>query len=99
MPDRRRSRFMPLAPMDYSPLLEKALRFAALAHQGQFRKATDIPYLTHPAAVALILLQGGFTDDVILASALLHDVVEDADVPLARLEAEFPAPIAEYVAA
>ncbi|HTI49364.1 MAG TPA: HD domain-containing protein [Planctomycetaceae bacterium] len=85
--------------MDYSPLIEQALRVAAQAHRRQLRKATDIPYFTHPAAVALILLQNGFLDDVILATALLHDVVEDTDFSLAQLQAAFPAPIPEYVAA
>ena len=35
--------------------MERAWRVAAIAHSGQKRKATDIPYLVHPAAVALIL--------------------------------------------
>lgn len=85
--------------MDYSSLVEQSLRVAAQAHRHQFRKATYIPYFTHPAAVALILLQNGFSDDVILATALLHDVIEDTDFSLAQLQAEFPAPIPEYVAA
>jgi (p)ppGpp synthase/HD superfamily hydrolase len=83
----------------YSPLVERALRVAARAHRDQTRKGTDIPYLTHPAAVAWILLRAGFDEDATLAAALLHDVIEDTDYSAARLEAEFPPEVAEAVAA
>src|SRR5262249_28728188 len=79
--------------------IERALRVAARAHREQTRKGTDIPYLTHPAAVALILLRAGFEDEATLAAALLHDVIEDTNYPAARLEAEFPAEVVAYVAA
>ena len=36
---------------------EKALEFATQAHEGQVRKGTDLPYITHPIAVADIALQ------------------------------------------
>jgi (p)ppGpp synthase/HD superfamily hydrolase len=83
--------------MLHSPLIEKALRVAARAHRHQTRKATDIPYFTHPAAVCLILVRAGFDDETALAVALLHDVIEDTDYPQVQLQAEFPAPIPEYV--
>lgn len=61
-------------------LLEKLLRafeFAAVAHKEQTRKeSAGVPYFSHPAAVALILSRGGFSEEVIIAG-LLHDVVED----------------------
>ena len=38
----------------FSPLVERAMRVAAKAHRGQNRKQTDCPYISHPAAVALI---------------------------------------------
>lgn len=83
----------------FSPVVERALRVAAAAHHRQHRKGTVIPYITHPAAVALILLQGGFGDEHVLAAALLHDVVEDTEYSLAQLQTEFPSPIPEFVAA
>src|SRR5262249_7510334 len=83
----------------HSPLVERALRVAARAHRDQTRKGTDIPYLTDPAAVALILVRAGFDDEATLAAALLHDVVEDTDWPAERLRAEFPPQVLEYVSA
>src|SRR5262245_5252668 len=71
-------RFSPRVPVAaYSDRLEHALRFAAEAHQGQVRKKTTIPYITHPFHVALILERHGFDEDT-LVTALLHDVVEDS---------------------
>lgn len=57
--------------------LSEALRFAALKHEGQLRKGTDMPYITHPVAVAgLVAHYGGSEDEII--GGLLHDVAEDA---------------------
>ncbi len=56
--------------------IELALVFAACKHEGQTRKGGDVPYITHPVAVALLVHeQGGNEDEVI--GALLHDTVED----------------------
>lgn len=61
-----------------SPRLQQAFDFAALAHEGQYRKdpVTRIPYFAHCAAVAMLLARYGFTETVIIAG-LLHDVIED----------------------
>ena len=85
--------------MFYSPLVEKALRFAASAHRAQLRKGTDIPYLTHLAGVAVILARAGFDDDEVLAAAFLHDAVEDAGVTLSHVVEAFTPRVAEMVAA
>lgn len=81
------------------PLLEAALRTAAIAHRGQVRKGGDVPYFAHSAAVALILARAGFTDESLLAAAVLHDVVEDTDVTLECLAAQFPPAVIAAVAA
>ncbi len=83
--------------MNYN-LFDKALNFAARAHQGQYRKGTDIPYIVHPVGVAMLLLEINAPDEVIVAG-LLHDVIEDTDATLARLEAEFGPEIARLIAA
>lgn len=83
----------------FSPLVERAMRRAARAHRTQLRKSSDVPYLTHLASVALILQLGGFHDEHVLAAALLHDCVEDAELTLDDLRAEFPPAVVEYVAA
>ena len=79
-------------------LLEAALAFAAVAHQGQKRKGTGIPYIVHPVGVMVVLLQAGETDAEVLAAALLHDTVEDAGITLAELREKFGERVAEIVA-
>lgn len=86
-------------PAGLSMLLERALRVAGTAHAGQHRKGTEIPYLVHPLAVVLILTRAGVDDDETLAAAILHDVVEDTDWTLERLQNEFPSRVVELVAA
>lgn len=54
-----------------------ALAFAAEKHAGQKRKGTRIPYISHPMAVASLVLEYGGGEDEAIA-ALLHDVAEDA---------------------
>ncbi|MFK7818253.1 MAG: HD domain-containing protein [Planctomycetaceae bacterium] len=78
-------------------VVESAIRFAARAHRTQLRKGCDLPYLVHPAAVATILERAGFGDEILLAAAWLHDVVEDTDATLEALAAEFPAEVVEIV--
>jgi len=58
-----------------------------------------VPYFAHAAAVALILARAGFTDESLLAAAVLHDVVEDTGVTLDRLAASFPPEVVAAVAA
>ena len=83
----------------FSPVIERAMRLAVRCHRHQNRKLSDLPYISHPASVALILSQSGFGDEDVLAAALLHDVVEDTDCTLDELSALFPPKVAEYVAA
>jgi len=81
-----------------SPNLERALRWAALAHRGQTRKASETPYVQHVVAVAMILDRLGFAEDVVIAG-LLHDVVEDTNKSIVEVRAEFGDRIADVVAA
>lgn len=82
----------------FSPLVERAMRVAAHQHRNHNRKASVLPYISHPCSVSLILLKAEFDDDEIIAAALLHDVVEDTDYSIEELNAEFPTKVAEYVA-
>jgi guanosine-3',5'-bis(diphosphate) 3'-pyrophosphohydrolase len=77
-----------------------ALQFAADRHRHQRRKdAAASPYINHPIALVHLLHQeAGVSDPVVLASALLHDTVEDTDTSLAELELRFGAEIAGVVA-
>ena len=60
----------------YSDVINHALAFAAKHHDRQVRKGTKLPYLTHPANVAVILTRYGQNDDTVVAG-ILHDVIED----------------------
>jgi (p)ppGpp synthase/HD superfamily hydrolase len=76
--------------------VERALRWAATSHHGQFRKASAVPYLEHLAGVALILARLGFDDETVIAG-LLHDLVEDTGATAQEVEARFGAGVAETV--
>ncbi len=60
----------------YSDRINHALAFAAKHHDRQVRKGTHLPYVTHPANVALILTRYGRDDETVMAG-ILHDVIED----------------------
>src|SRR3954468_19314447 len=60
----------------YSDRINHALAFAAKHHDRQVRKGTRLPYLTHPANVAVILTRYG-QDEPTIISGILHDVIED----------------------
>lgn len=55
----------------------KAVDFAVSAHEGQTRKNTSLPYITHPLHLACHALAMNIVDDEIIAACMLHDVVED----------------------
>lgn len=77
--------------------LEQAAReFCVRAHDGQTRDDGE-PYSTHPIAVAQILRNHGVEDDVTLAAAYLHDVLEDTQVPRNELERLFGDEVAAIV--
>lgn len=60
----------------YSDRINHAFAFAAKHHDRQVRKGTRLPYLTHPANVAIILTRYGRDDETVIAG-ILHDVIED----------------------
>jgi (p)ppGpp synthase/HD superfamily hydrolase len=77
-------------------LVQKAKDFATTAHAGQFRRDGVTPYIGHPAKVAGLL--AGHHEHVV-ATAWLHDVIEDTSVTAPHLEeAGFPRQVVEAVA-
>ncbi|GGE48045.1 guanosine polyphosphate pyrophosphohydrolase [Pullulanibacillus camelliae] len=76
--------------------LDRAIAFAAKAHKKQERKATGIPYISHPFSVAMLLSQIGCSEDVVIAG-LLHDTLEDTETTYEQLQGEFGSTVAEYV--
>ena len=64
-----------------------ALKIMKEKHKGQFRKGKDkVPYINHPLLMACHAFALGISEDDILATVLLHDVVEDCDVTVEELE-------------
>lgn len=75
--------------------ITQAYKVAEKAHEGQLRTSGD-PYITHPLAVASILLDYCMDTDTICA-ALLHDTVEDTDVTPDELRKKFGEDVALMV--
>ncbi|MSO34414.1 MAG: bifunctional (p)ppGpp synthetase/guanosine-3',5'-bis(diphosphate) 3'-pyrophosphohydrolase [Candidatus Nanopelagicaceae bacterium] len=76
-------------------VVERAFEVAERAHKGQLRKSGDA-YITHPVAVAEILLDFGL-DANSIAAALLHDTVEDTSYSQESLRKDFGAEVASLV--
>lgn len=79
-------------------LYADAMRLAWKLHDGQFRKGTTIPYVSHLIAVSSIALEHGANEDEAIA-ALLHDAVEDAGgkPTLEMIRQRFGTAVAEIV--
>ena len=89
----------------YSDRINHALAFAAKHHDQQVRKGTRLPYLTHPANVAIILTRYG-CDETTVVAGILHDVIEDCvtkdytrDMLEQRIAAKFGADVLDTVLA
>lgn len=76
--------------------IEEAIEVAAQAHHGQFRKGTVTPYISHPYAVGLILMNEGCSEEVVIAG-LLHDTVEDTDMTLECIQKRFGETVTDIV--
>lgn len=76
-------------------MIQRAYEIGALAHATQKRKSGE-PYFMHPIAVAHMLADMGADADTV-AAALLHDTVEDTNITLESIEAEFGPTLAELI--
>jgi (p)ppGpp synthase/HD superfamily hydrolase len=79
-------------------IVNQAIIFATKAHEGQTRKGTDIPYITHPFSVGMLLQKENGTDEVI-AAGILHDTIEDTSATYEELASLFGTHIANLVQA
>ena len=62
----------------FTDKINLALKIAAKAHSGQYRKGTNIPYISHPVAVGMII--GQYTnDETTIVAGILHDILEDVN--------------------
>ena len=89
---------MPTKEADLGLVL-KAVHFATWKHRDQKRKdAKASPYINHPVALAMLLwTEGGVRDATVIASALLHDTLEDTETSPVELKGAFGAQIAAIV--
>src|SRR5437868_1921253 len=76
-------------------LLRRAYVFSAFEHKGQVRHSGE-PYLVHPLEVADLLADMKL-DVVAVAAGLLHDIVEDTQTPIERIQDLFGKDIAHVV--
>ena len=82
----------------FMDMVEKAIIFAAKAHDHQKRKGTDIPYITHPFAVGMLLQKEKCSEEVIVAG-ILHDTLEDTETTFEDLTEVFGLHVANLVQA
>ena len=89
--------------MIYTQKMKEAITFTIKTHEvygKQKRKGKDIPYITHPLTVGIILSLAGAEDEVVMAG-LLHDTIEDSvpekKVTKAMLQDRFGDTVADLV--
>ena len=78
-------------------LLDRAIVFAVRAHAGTERRGKGFPYIVHPME-AVEIVATMTPDQKLLAAAALHDTVEDTEVTVEQIRAEFGERIASLVA-
>jgi GTP pyrophosphokinase len=76
-------------------LLRRAYVFSAFEHKGQVRHSGE-PYLVHPLEVADLLADMKL-DVVAIAAGLLHDIVEDTQTPIEKIQELFGLDVAHVV--
>lgn len=78
----------------------KALNFALKNYGNLKRKSGNIHYFIHPLRITLILRAAGFSEfenEDLMIAALFHDLVEDTDISLRKIEDEFGKNVASIV--
>ncbi len=75
--------------------INRAFHVAADAHRSQ-RRSSGESYINHPLSVAHIVADIGL-DEISIAAALLHDAVEDTEITVGDVEAQFGAEVAWIV--
>ncbi|KRO89207.1 MAG: MFS transporter [Cryomorphaceae bacterium BACL29 MAG-121220-bin8] len=81
---------------DDRKLIRLAFNTSVDAHKNQRRKSGE-PYVFHPIAVAKIVASKIGLDAICIASALLHDVIEDTEYDAKRIEKLFGKTICKIV--
>lgn len=76
--------------------IQEALVFSEKAHRGQ-KRLSGHPYIIHPLETALMVLDYEKNNKALVIAALLHDVVEDSEITLEKIEEKYGAEVALIV--
>ena len=79
-------------------IIDNAIEFAVHAHEGEKRKGKKRSYILHPLET-MVIVSSITEDEEVIAAAVLHDVVEDAKIPVSFIEKKYGSRVAELVAA
>lgn len=85
--------------VDNMPLVLKAIRVVEVAHKGQKRKGSGLPYFYHPVTVAIIVAsfkQSKYLTEI-LCAAILHDTLEDTALTFEKITKDFSPLVAGLV--
>lgn len=87
-----------MGKLRFSSRFVNAFEFANNLHINQYRKGTDVPYISHLLAVTALVIEAGGDEDLAIA-ALLHDAVEDQGgiELLCKIKEEFGTRVAQIV--
>jgi (p)ppGpp synthase/HD superfamily hydrolase len=82
-----------------SDLILKSIEFAIKKHQGQVRKANNVPFITHPLAVSYLVSSFKKSKhlDEILCACILHDTLEDTETNFVEIASKFTPLVATLV--
>ncbi|MBR0295082.1 MAG: bifunctional (p)ppGpp synthetase/guanosine-3',5'-bis(diphosphate) 3'-pyrophosphohydrolase [Bacilli bacterium] len=85
-------------PNEYldTTLVDKAIIFATNAHKNTGRRGKSFPYIIHPLE-AMSIVATMSNNPILLAAAVLHDVVEDTDATIEDIRKEFGEEVASLV--
>ena len=86
----------PILEENDAKLIKKAFTISAEAHKDMRRKSGE-PYIYHPLAVAQICIEEIGLGTTSIVCALLHDVVEDTEISLIDIEAQFGKKVAVII--
>lgn len=80
-------------------LLVKAINLAMEAHSGQYRRGTNLPYITHPISVMSNVkrYKESKHKEELLCAAVLHDIIEDTVVSIDEIYESFGEVVAQIV--
>ena len=80
-------------------MVYKAIKFAEKKHEGQVRKKSGAPYITHPIMTSYILTRFKRSShfEELVCAALLHDTLEDTDTNFIEIAKEFTPLVASLV--